>query len=271
MLALLLPLMLAADESVFSGPQPGEKLPAFKAVGAYDEEAKERDFIKHAGGKPTMIVFVHEVTRPSAALMRALSAYAASRDKDGLKACFVWLTRDRTETVKFLKTARMSLGLKSEVLISLDGIEGPGAYGLNRKVGLTVLVAKEGKVTANFALIQPAVTDAPLIAEAICKAAGGKAPNLKELETLAFPGRKPATQPERDPALVGLLRRIINKDATPDDVKQAAESVEKHVGEKKDLQKQLGEIAAVVVQNKYGTEAAQKQMKVWADKYAPKR
>jgi hypothetical protein len=128
-------------------------------------------------------------------------------------------------------------------------------------------VAKEGKVTANFALVQPAVTDAPTIAEAICKAAGGKAPNLKELEALAYPGQKP----ERDPTLVGLLRRIINKDATPDDVKQAAESVEKHVGEKKDLQKQLGEIAAVVVQNKYGTEAAQKQMKVWADKYAPKR
>src|SRR4051812_2710783 len=143
MLVLLLPLLFAADDPVFSGPQPGEKLPAFKAVGVYgDQEGKKRDFVKEAAGKPTAIFFVHEVTRPSAALVRALSGYAATREKDGLKTCAVWLTRDRTETAKFLKAARMSLALKSDVLISLDGIEGPGAYGLNRKVGLTVLVAK---------------------------------------------------------------------------------------------------------------------------------
>src|SRR5207249_4181902 len=154
--------VLVADESVFSGPQPGEKLPSFKAVGVYDDqEGKERDFIKAAGDKPTLLIFVHEESRPLAALLRALSGYAATREKDGLKTCIVWLARDRTEKAKFLKTARMSLGLKSEVLISLDGIEGPGAYGLNRKVGLRILVSKEGKVTANFALVQPAVTDAP--------------------------------------------------------------------------------------------------------------
>ncbi len=265
-LALLLGA-LVADEQVFSGPQPGEKLPSFKAVGVFEaEEGKERDVIKDADGKPTLLIFVHEVTRPSAALMRAVSSYADTRRKDGVQSCVVWLTADRGETTKWLKNARKSLGLKSTVLISPDGIEGPGNYGLNRKVALTVLVAKEGKVTANFALIEPAVKDSVRIAEAICTVAGGKAPTLKELEALAYPGG----QPQRDPMLTGLLRRVINLQASADDVKKAAEAVDKYVGDDKEKQKQLGEIAAIAAEKKYGTESAQKQLKVWADKYGPK-
>ena len=61
-----------ADDKVFSGPQKGEKLPGFKAVGVHDDlEGKERDFVKEADGKPTLLVFVHEITRPTAALLRA--------------------------------------------------------------------------------------------------------------------------------------------------------------------------------------------------------
>lgn len=266
---LLFALLLgAADEPVFSGPQAGEKLPGFKIVGVWDDQdGKERDAIKDADGKPVLVVFVHELTRPTAALLRGLSAYAATREKDGLRTCIVWLSKDRTETAAFLKRAQPSLGLKTPAGISLDGAEGPGAYGLNRKVGLTILVGKEGKVTANFALVQPAVTDAPKVAEAVCKAAGGTAPTLKELEALAFPGRTP----ERDPQLVGLLRAVIRKDAAEEDVKKAAEAVEKFVGNDKEQQKQVAEIAAVVVKQGYGTEAAQKQMKAWGEQYTPKR
>ncbi len=260
------------DEKVFSGPQPGEKLAGFKVVGAYDDqEGKEIDFVKEAGGKPLLIVFVHDPpTRPSMGLTRALMSYAATRSKDGLRAYVVWLHRDRTEAANYLKRARQSLGLKVPVGISLDGAEGPGAYGLNRKVSLTILVARDNKVTANFAFVQPSLTDTPAIGEAIVKQAGGKAPTLKDFE--GFAGIRPARPgaPARDPKLVGLLRGMIQPTATPEDIKKSAAEVEKYVGSDRAKLRQLGEIATAVVRGKYGTEAAQQQMKAWAEKYGPK-
>jgi hypothetical protein len=258
----------AQEDKVFSGPQPGEKLPPLKVAGVYDDlEGKEFDLVQEAGKGPLLVVFVHHLTRPTGALMRALTAYTETRTKDGLKTYIVWLHKDRTEAARYLKQARGSLHLKATVAVSLDGAEGPGAYGLNRKVGLTVLVAKEGKVTANFALTQPAVSDGPAIAEAVVKQVGGKAPDVKEFDRLAF-GRPMAN--ERDPKLVTLLRGVINKNAEVQDVQKAVGEVDKHVGDKKDLQKQLGEIATACVKAGYGTEEAQKHLKVWADKYGPK-
>src|SRR4051794_32184727 len=80
----------AADDKVFSGPQPGEKLPAFTTLGVYDDkEGKELDLIKEADGKPTLLIFLHKVERPSAAVVRALTNYGDSRGKDGLKVYVV--------------------------------------------------------------------------------------------------------------------------------------------------------------------------------------
>jgi len=183
-------LVWSADDKIFSGPQTGEKLVSFKTIGVYGDQAgKDLDIIKEADGKPTLLIFMHKVTRPGAAVIRALSSYAASRSKDGLKVYVVYLHEDKTKATDFLKTAEKSLGYKGTVSVSPDGVEGPGKYGLNSKVEITIIVAKEGKVTANFGLVQPSTKDTPDVAEAIVKQIGGKAPTLKELEQLAYPGQ----------------------------------------------------------------------------------
>ena len=78
------------------------------------------------------------------------------------------------------------------------------------------------QVLANFALVQPSVTDAPKIAKAIADVIGGKAPNQEELAKLAYPNRKNMTQrkqPNRsqvaaDFAPVGdLLRSVMGPSA----------------------------------------------------------
>jgi len=57
-------------------------------------------------------------------------------------------------------------------------------------VTVTVLVAKDDKVTANFALVQPSVAvDAPKIIEAIVAAVGGKPLTAEELQKLTAPMR----------------------------------------------------------------------------------
>src|SRR5688572_29609439 len=81
-------------EELFSGPQVGEKLPSFKVRGVLGDEGKELDFMKQADGKPIVLVFVHDVNRPSIGMARVLTAYTVSRAKDGLNTGVVWLSDD---------------------------------------------------------------------------------------------------------------------------------------------------------------------------------
>lgn len=179
-------------KEVFSGPQKGEKLPGFKLKTGDDEE-KEIDLVKDAEGKPTLIIFVHAVTRPSVGMARVLGEYAATRKKDGLHAGVVFLTADATETKSWLKRAVNALPKGVPLGIAEGGQEGPGAYGLNRNVTMTVLVAKEGKVVANFALVQPSLSaDGPKILKEIVDAlGGGKVPAIEDLMKRPEPRREP--------------------------------------------------------------------------------
>jgi hypothetical protein len=149
---------------------------------------------------PTVLIFVHEATRPGLQLMRPLDWYGQKLASEGVVTHFVWLTADRSKTEDWLRTARASLNLKSPVSISMDGIEGPGSYGLNRKVTLTVLVAEESKVTANFAIVQPNETDAPKILDAMATLVGKKAPTLEEVRAeVGGPMRREMTRPAPAP------------------------------------------------------------------------
>ena len=169
----LVAIAARADDPVFSGPQPGEALTSFKAVAFSGPRAgREVELPGEFAGKPTVLVFVHEITRPALQLIRPVDHYAAKWADAGLNARVVWLAADPAQAQAFLKRARNSLNLKSPVVIALGGAEGPGNYGLNRNVTLTILAANEGKVTANFAIVQPNETDAPRVLAAVAKLVG---------------------------------------------------------------------------------------------------
>jgi hypothetical protein len=193
-LAGLLPAITALAEGEakeFSGPQKGEAITSFNVRGVLGDKAgEEYDLVKQAKGQPLVLMFVHEVNRPSVGIARVVMTYAASLKEKGQHAGLVFLTADATETEDWTKRASGALPQGVPIGISTDGVEGPGAYGLNRKVTVTVLVAKEGKVTANFALIQPSLAaDAPKIIEAIATAAGAQPPTKEELDSLLAPMR----------------------------------------------------------------------------------
>jgi len=198
--ALVAAPLLAEDKPAeFSGPQAGEKLTPFATkVILGDEAGKEIDLAKAAAGKPVLIVFVHERNRPTVGLARLLGLYAATKKEAGLTSGVVFLVADATEAETWMNRASGALPGGVPVGISTDGQEGPGAYGLNRKVQMTILVGKEGKVTANFALVQPSVqADAPKIAQAVVDVlGGGKGPTIEELQKLGGPMR-PAAAPRR--------------------------------------------------------------------------
>jgi hypothetical protein len=278
--ALFLPLAANAQETVFSGPQVGEKLVPFKAQGAIGELAgKEFDVVGEADGKPLLLIFFHARTRPAFGLTKAVTEFAATKAKTGLQCCVIFLTDDLTETQKWMGIVNRQLTKGVRYGISLDGLDGPGAYGLNRNVTLTVLVGKEGKVTANFALVQPQLqADGPKILQAIMDVTGGgKAPAIEELvgdQTSArqrMANRPAAGGRQGDPKLTGLLRAVIDKQATAEQVAEAAAKVEAYVDENDFARKEIGRIATTIVNSdkitNYGTPAAQDMLRAWRKKY----
>ncbi|MEZ6111227.1 MAG: hypothetical protein R3C99_09460 [Pirellulaceae bacterium] len=257
-----------ANEPVFSGPQVDEKLPPLKAIGVYGEQAgKELTIVGEAAERPMVIVFFHERTRPAFALTNQLMRYVGSRDD--LNGAVVYLTADRTATEKWLNVVKQHIPSGVAVAVSADGQEGPGAYGLNRHVALTVLVAKENTVTANFALVQPSVqADLPKIAKAIVEAAGGELPNLERLT-----GDRPAMRRENPEAFNPreTLGPLIRKDAPEKEIREAAERVESLAKTNAAARQQIGEIARRIVDagklENYGTAVTQEYLKKWAREF----
>ncbi len=250
-----------AEDKVFSGPQKGEKLASFKAIGIYDALAdKEIDVMKEVGEKPTVLIFVHKKSRPGFALLRSIAGYARKQG-DKLKPVIVWLEKDRNDAFRYLRgPAKRYWNVKIPFVYSKDGAEGPGAYGLNREMELTVIVGNKKKVTDNFALVQPGLqADAKKIGDAIAKVVGVKAPTQEEMVQLGSfrPGN----------ALGRMMSYLIRKNATEEEVKAGAERIEKAVSQNKGLQRQLGRLSKIRLRQKVGTEHAQKYLKEWAKKY----
>ncbi len=271
-----------ADDPIFSGPQVGEILPAFKAKGVFAGQAdKELDLVKQADGKPMALVFVHAKTRPAFGLTNKVMQYASTRSKAGLVCGVVFLTDDATAMTTWMRRVKQHLPEGVTHVVYADGAEGPGSYGLNRNVTLTVLVAKGGKVTANFALVQPSLeADGPKILKAIVDVSGGgKVSTIAELGGGRYvrpaPNRPNAGRGQNDPQLTSLLRSVLNKQATEEEVKAAAAKVEEYVTDKENARRELGRISNTVVNggklSNYGTEVAQEILRQWAKKYPKPR
>ena len=278
MVALLaFPVTLLADDTIFSGPQVGEKLPPFNAQGVFgDLEGKDIDLITRAGGKPVVLVFVHQRTRPAFGLTNTIMKFAATRNEQGLVSGVVFLSADPTATAEWMNRVKQHFPAGVTHAISTDGVEGPGSYGLNRNVTLTVLVGNEGKVTANFALVQPSLpADGPKILKAIVEVTGGgKVPSIDDLAGPRYQDQRQMRRDEQnDPELAPLLRAVINKQASEDEVAKAVVAVEEYVAKHEIARRQLGRITNTVVNSgklsNYGTEAAQEQLKRWAKEYGP--
>jgi hypothetical protein len=264
--------VLASQDQIFSGPQVGETLMPFKVRGVFDDVAgKELDFVTQAAENPIVLIFVHDANRPSIALTRILSGYTASRAKDGLATGVVWLADDATEAEMALKRMRHALAQDAPIGISVDGREGPGSYGLNRNVTLTILVGKGGKVTANYALVQPSLqADLPKILKSVVAVAGGQAPKVEDLP--GFPAMVKAPGNREAENLRPLLTPVIRRDATPEEIDKAAVALEEHVKNNEAARREVGRIANTIIDggklSNYGTPRAQEYLRKWAKTYA---
>ena len=269
-------LIAFADDPVFSGPQVGEKLTPFEVISVDGESAGTKvDPIKLADGGPTLLVFVHKLTRPGVALTRAITGYAVSQKSKGVRSGIVWLDDDKAAAEAYLTRAAGSLNFVVPVGVSVDGGEGPGAYGLNRNVELTILVADENTVKANFALVQPSVTEAAKIASELAKVIGQPEPNQEQLERAAYPQQMMRRRAMTKPAQAGqegksepnelrdMLKGMIARDATEGSVRKSIESIEAWVGDQPRRKSQLAKMATAILDRGMGTPLVQPQLKTW--------
>ncbi len=270
--------ILYGQEVVYSGPQVGERISPFRVRGVFDEDAgKDLDLVAKVDGKALLLVFVHDVNRPSIAMVRNLCRYSQSRESDGLYTGLVFLSDDFSEMEKSLQRIKASNALVPNIPtgISIDGKEGPGSYGLNRAVTLTILLAKDSKVVANFALVQPSLqVDLPKVVESIVKLIGGKVPSL---ESLVEPGVAMARTSD-GPDMRSLLQPLIQRSASPEQVDKAAKIIEEKMATDEAIKKEIARISTTIVESgkleNYGIPKAQEFLRKWAkelEALAPKK
>lgn len=263
-----------AQEKVYSGPQPGEKLPPFKVRGYWDDAAgKELDFVKQAAGKPIVLIFLPtDFNRPNFTMTRELSRYTASLAKNGLATGVIVLAENPTEAEDFLTRWRHALCREAPLGISLDGREGPGSYGVNRNANLTILVGKEGKVTASFALLQPSIqADLPKILEEVAKAAGIPVPKLEDLPGLKPVLSKLAPDQNVDAEVAALFLKLLQKSSKPEEVDKTALILETYAKKFDAARKLVSQKARALVDGgkltENGTPKAQEYLRKWAKEF----
>jgi hypothetical protein len=267
---------LIQDEPVFSGPQPGEKLVPFVATGVLGKDADQKlDIVSETDTKPCVLIFVHERSRPAFGLSNMVMRLVEDRGPAKVKGSLIFLTDDPTETAEWMHRIPEYFPKQIRLGISVDGKEGPGAYGLNRNVSLTVLIAKDNTVNASFALVQPSIeVDGPKIFEAIAEVLGEQdVPSISDYQPKTrgdTATMKRGADPQH-PEIRNLLRPVIQKTATDEEVVAAAQKVEDFAAEHADFRIQIGDIARRIIAAEklgdYGTVKCQEYLSKWAKEY----
>ncbi len=279
--------LVAADDPVFSGPQAGEKLTPFKVITVYGDNAgKEADPVALMKGKPAFLIFIHKLTRPGIALTRGLTAYANANEEHGATAMIVWLDDDKAKAEAYLNRAKPSLKFTVPVGVSVDGGEGPGAYGLNRNVEQTILIVKDNKVAANFALVQPSVSEAAKIAAELAKLIEQPAPTAEQINKLAYPGgnmmrrqantrrgdtpNRPSDQAgDMRKELMTLMRTMFGAQSDTE-LRDSVVAINDWAGTDKQRLANLGRMSGAALQRGIVPAKVQKVVQDWKDKHGPK-
>ncbi|MEM6691853.1 MAG: hypothetical protein AAF664_20660, partial [Planctomycetota bacterium] len=166
---------------IFSGPQAGERLLPFQAtVLNGSDKGKSVDPVAQAKGIPAVFIFQDDSVVGQKGLLFNGKVWSkiAARSSEGLFVSATFLVDDPTPSKVFKYDFMESIDDIIQMSVSSDRRDGPGAYGLNRNVGMTVIVARDGKVIHNFAMTQPMLYPNPYVLGAIAEAVGVESETL---------------------------------------------------------------------------------------------
>ncbi len=174
----------ALGKQIFSGPQPGEKLPPFQAVGLSGAlEGKDFDPAARAGDGLHLLIFAKEARtfgRFLGDLARQLGTIERN-SKQKWQMSFIVVNDDPNDVEKKFAGVKRRLPAAMMAGLSKDGSDGPPAYGLDRTLTATVIVAKGGKVVHNLPYPSDAFYTQPHILGALASAMGVDHAALRKL------------------------------------------------------------------------------------------
>lgn len=141
-----------------SGPAAGTDVPALPVYGVTgDVQSATVDYAAQRGARPTLYCFIpkEKWSRPTARLLIRLDEQLGGAAAEGAVVA-VWVTDDPAASRDYLPRAQQSLQLSRTALTVYEAnASGPGEWGINTDVDLTVVAAREGRVLKSFALVSP--------------------------------------------------------------------------------------------------------------------
>lgn len=153
-----------AQEPILSGPLAGSPLhPVRVYAESGEKKGQEFDAVAALGTPARALLFIHDLSRNTAPLIRAFAALESELGARGYAGWCVLLSDDRTAAETRLQAVNGSLKLARPIVLSLDGLEGPGIYALNRRCTLTLVTAKDGVVMRSVGFTDTGAHDAPKV------------------------------------------------------------------------------------------------------------
>jgi hypothetical protein len=170
-LAVLLPAQ--EPEPLTSGPPAGTALPACPvAAPAGPFAGSEFDAAAKIGDGPGVLLFVHELSRNTAPMITGLDTFAVEFAWTGLSTHSILVAADRTAAEAQAERSSNAMRMYRPLLVSVDGVDGPGGYALHRNATLTIVTAKDGKVVRSVAFTDTGRNDLPRLRELVEEVAG---------------------------------------------------------------------------------------------------
>ncbi|MFT4690309.1 MAG: hypothetical protein ACJASX_001528 [Limisphaerales bacterium] len=187
-LLLLTAVAPLRSAEIVSGPKPGTSLTPVKVydgLGAF--AGKEFDAAAEIGDNPGALLFVHTATRNTYPVIQGLDQLAGRNALLGFKSFTVYLSADRTSAEnqirlrnglatgghKFSVTGKFgALKLENPIMLSLDGVDGPGNFALNRRAVLTLVMTRNGKVHSSHTFTDTGEQDLPLLEKLVAEVIG---------------------------------------------------------------------------------------------------
>ena len=161
------------EKPVYSGPQPGEKVPSLAAINLRgDQVGKEFDPVDLAGDKLHLMFFVSK-SRTFGRFLGQLSQQLQSIEKNSKQPwtmSVIVCNDDANEVEKSFTVLDQRYPKNLVVGLCKEGAAGPPAYGLDKNLTATVIVVRDGKVVHNLPYAGNAFYTQPHILGAIASA-----------------------------------------------------------------------------------------------------
>ena len=152
------------------------------------------DAAEEIGSRPGALLFVHVLNRNTAPVIRGVGNLAREYGLFGFKAFIVTLSNDRTAAEEQLRRVNGSLKLNDPMVLSLDGLDGPGSLALNRRCTLSLIGVRDGKVVESIGFTDTGLHDIERI-RALAEKTIGEVPT-RSAELMALAEKNLPSDPE---------------------------------------------------------------------------